>query len=195
MYLAFSGSYSVVPRPLCHQQNRQRNLRPRRHWPPNSTCRATPVSPAEEVEVRALQPEEEVRWKAAIQELEAAGFGSEDAEGLLRRAFGWLHSSYWRTDKVQEAPPDGQVKAVLAFLGEQGLTGGDALTIIRKFPEVLAISVPDGLQANIDKLEKDWKLKGPAIAGVLKRQPRVLGYCVDCLGDCIGECDRCWVRF
>ena len=51
------------------------------------------------------------------------------------------------------------------------------------------------LQANIAKLEKEWKIKGPAVAGVLKRQPRVLGYSVDCLGDCIGECDRCWVRF
>lgn len=33
------------------------------------------------------------------------------------------------------------------------------------------------------------------IKGVLLRRPEVLGYNIDCLGDCAGECNRCWVRF
>ena len=51
------------------------------------------------------------------------------------------------------------------------------------------------LKANLALLEKQWRMTGAAAAGAVKRTPRILGNTVDCEGDCIGECDRCWVRF
>lgn len=85
-----------------------------------------------------LSAEEEAEWKAAIQQLESLGLAREDAEGSLRKAFGWVHSTYWRKDKVQEAPGSGQVEAVLSFLTDLGLSPSDSLAILGKFPEVLA---------------------------------------------------------
>jgi len=40
-----------------------------------------------------------------------------------------------------------------------------------------------------------WKMGPSVVAGAVKRRPEALGFNVDCLGDCIGECNRCWVRF
>eukprot|EP00873_Tetraselmis_striata_P011066 jgi/Tetstr1/431330/TSEL_021021.t1 len=50
-------------------------------------------------------------------------------------------------------------------------------------------------EANVTELEKTWKIKGPTLSATLKRRPEILGYNVDCLGNCLGECNRCWVRF
>lgn len=44
-------------------------------------------------------------------------------------------------------------------------------------------------------LEGQWKMKGTVLKNCVKRKPVILGYNVDCQGDCIGECNRCWVRF
>ena len=51
------------------------------------------------------------------------------------------------------------------------------------------------LQGNVEKLKKDWKMTDKVIPNVVKRQPAVLGYNVDCEGNCQGDCNRCWVRF
>jgi hypothetical protein len=44
-------------------------------------------------------------------------------------------------------------------------------------------------------LERTYKLAGPTLAAVLERKPNVLGNSLDCAGDCVGECNRCWARF
>ena len=41
------------------------------------------------------------------------------------------------------------------------------------------------LRANVAKLAKEWKIQGPAAKGCVKRTPRLLGYTIDCSGDCI----------
>lgn len=84
------------------------------------------------------------------------------------------------------------------------LTDGDGLAmdgemaaaVVASFPECLALD-GDGaaVRAAVAKLASDWKMVGPTAARAIARTPRVLGYTVDCAGDCIGECDRCWVRF
>lgn len=53
----------------------------------------------------------------------------------------------------------------------------------------------DALTANVAKLQRDWKLEGQVLARAVARQPAVLGYTIDCMGDCAGECNRCWARF
>lgn len=51
------------------------------------------------------------------------------------------------------------------------------------------------LGGNIKKLQAEWKLEGQVLRGAVLRNPALLGYNVDCLGDCSGDCNRCWVRF
>ena len=66
---------------------------------------------------------------------------------------------------------------------------------VKSFPEILALPVEEQLQSNVEKLKKDWKMTDKVIPNVIKRQPAVLGYNVDCEGNCQGDCNRCWVRF
>ena len=66
---------------------------------------------------------------------------------------------------------------------------------VKSFPEVMALPVEEQLQHNVEKLKKDWKMTDKVIPNVIKRQPAVLGYNVDCEGNCQGDCNRCWVRF
>lgn len=66
---------------------------------------------------------------------------------------------------------------------------------VKAFPEVLGCAVDSQLQGNVAQLQKEWKLEGDVLRGAVLRNPPLLGYNVDCLGDCAGECNRCWVRF
>jgi len=68
-------------------------------------------------------------------------------------------------------------------------------TVLTKFPEVLALDVASQLQKNVDTLQSQWFVRGLALKKLLRTQPQVLGYNVDCGGDCQGDCNRCWVRF
>lgn len=45
--------------------------------------------------------------------------------------------------------------------------------VVKKFPEVTACSIEERLKENMAKLERDWKIKGPTAANVIKRQPQV----------------------
>lgn len=66
---------------------------------------------------------------------------------------------------------------------------------MKLFPEVLGCNVQQQLQGNVDKLQRDWKLQGSVLTNAVLRNPSLLGYNVDCEGNCVGECNRCWVRF
>ncbi len=43
---------------------------------------------------------------------------------------------------------------------------------IKRFPEVIACGVEERLKENMATLERDWKIKGPTAANVIKRQPQ-----------------------
>ncbi len=67
--------------------------------------------------------------------------------------------------------------------------------MLKKFPEVIRMPV-DRMRANVDFIQKTYPvLKGSVLLASLTEQPAALGYDVDCGGDCLSECDRCWVRF
>nr|XP_020188989.1 uncharacterized protein LOC109774654 [Aegilops tauschii subsp. strangulata] len=51
------------------------------------------------------------------------------------------------------------------------------------------------VKLNVGKLDSDWGINGKTLRSVLLRNPKVLGYNVDCRGDCAAQCTRCWVRF
>jgi hypothetical protein len=75
------------------------------------------------------------------------------------------------------------------------LVGVQVSKAVKAFPEVLGCHVDSQLSGNVAKLQKEWKLEGDVLRGAVLRNPSILGYNVDCLGDCAGECNRCWVRF
>ena len=51
------------------------------------------------------------------------------------------------------------------------------------------------MQPSMTKLEKEFRLSGDVLKAAVLRKPAVLGCNVDCSGDCIAECNRCWARF
>lgn len=126
------------------------------------------------------------------------------SDELLTTAFGWGRSTYWR-GSVEEATPDpAAVRSSLSFLlaadaaatdaaaaapssnqHDLSLSRAEALAVLRSFPETLNLDAEEQLRGNVAKLAKEWKIQGPAAAGCVKRTPRLLGYTVDCAGDCI----------
>jgi hypothetical protein len=96
----------------------------------------------------------------------------------------------------EEVPSSEQIDKVTCFLRSKcGLGVHDVPKLAADFPQVFGCKVEAQLQQAVDVLEKDWKITGKSLTGTLKRKPRALGCNVDCGGDCIGQCDRCWVRF
>lgn len=51
------------------------------------------------------------------------------------------------------------------------------------------------MQSNVDKLTTTWHMKGAVLQRAILRKPRVLGSIVDCKGDCLGLCSRCFAQF
>lgn len=96
-----------------------------------------------------------------------------------------------------EQPPSlEQMLAVLSFLQEDlGMDQAQVGKAVKFFPEVLGCSVDSQLRGNVQKLQREWKLQGDVLRKAVLRNPGLLGYNVDCMGDCAGECNRCWVRF
>jgi hypothetical protein len=138
----------------------------------------------------------------------------------VARAFGWGGQAYWRHAVVCAAPDRARVERALAFLCDQpvaaaaaddegdssgsssnlsgplGLSASEAASAIKAFPELLYMDADTRLGANAAQLRGQWRLAdGPALRGAVTRNPRVLGYDVDCQGSCVGDCHRCWARF
>lgn len=134
-------------------------------------------------------------WAAAAAMLRAElGASDAEAETMLRRAHGWGYQAYWRREKDCEAPDAAALPERLAVLRAAVGGGDDALrALVAAFPEALGLEaalVRDSVVV-LDKLS----IRGDALHGLLHRKPQVLGNNVDCSGDCIGSCARCWVRF
>ena len=94
----------------------------------------------------------------------------------------------------QPAQPE-QVESVLQFLAGLGMGEEEVARVVRAFPEVVGCPVEPQLQACLRKLEKQWRMSGDVAARAILRKPNLLGYTIDCVGDCVGECQRCWARF
>ncbi|GIL78283.1 hypothetical protein Vretimale_7643 [Volvox reticuliferus] len=154
-------------------------------------------SSATEAVSRQLSQEEESTWKASCDVLASSlGLDADESSQLVARAFGWTTQAFWRQEKVEELPTPTQVENALEVLQvDLAMTSEEAARVVRLFPELLACDVEGRLRANIAQLGSLWRLKGPTLTKAVIRQPAVLGYSVDCSGDCIGECNRCWARF
>jgi mTERF len=134
-------------------------------------------------------------WEESRQILSNFNFSTEESDKMLKKAFGWVNSPYWSEEREKETPKVQTISQILEYLTSLGLSDEDLQKLLKKFPEVLGCSLHKEIKLNVGLLEKDWGISGKTLRSLLLRNPKVLGYNVDCKGDCIAKCTRCWVRF
>lgn len=139
--------------------------------------------------------EEKKTWEACKQAVSAYGFSDEEADNILGSAFGQVHSPYWGEERKKTFPKLETIEEAVNFLRTLSLSDDDLSKVLKKFPEVLGCNLEQEMKTNVEILEKQWGVKGKSLRNLLLRNPRVLGYNVDCKGDCIAQCTRCWARF
>ena len=64
---------------------------------------------AEEAAGTALTGADLKQWQRCEEQLKELGFEEEEANKLLRKAFGWAGQAFWRKSKVREVPSEEQV--------------------------------------------------------------------------------------
>lgn len=50
-------------------------------------------------------------WAPSLEKVRGLGFEDEEAEKIVRKAFGWAGQAYWRKSKVKESPNAEQVSS------------------------------------------------------------------------------------
>lgn len=153
------------------------------------------IRSSDQAQVTILEDDEKRIWEESKQILSGLNFSADEADRMLKKAFGWVHSPYWSEERKTEVPKIGIVNEILDYIRSLGLSDEDLHKLLKKFPEVLGCSLDNEVKANVGTLEKEWGIKGKALRNLLLRNPKVLGYNVDCRGDCMAKCTRCWVRF
>ncbi|XVF29986.1 hypothetical protein REPUB_Repub16aG0018600 [Reevesia pubescens] len=148
-----------------------------------------------QIDNSALSNEDRKTWEACRQAFSAFNFSTEEEDKILGKAFGHVHSPYWGEERKKEVPKFEIVNEILDYLRSLSLSDNDLYKLLKKFPEVLGCNVEYELRTNVQILEKEWGIKGKSLKNLLLRNPKVLGYNVDCKGDCMAQCTRCWVRF
>ncbi|KAK1313251.1 hypothetical protein QJS10_CPA06g01025 [Acorus calamus] len=139
--------------------------------------------------------EEKATWEECKKSLSALEFEGEEADVILSKAYGWVHSPYWGEERTKQVPRNESVNEILNYIRNLGLSNEDLHKVLKKFPEVLGCDLEEELKVNVGLLQSEWGIKGKQLRSLLLRNPKVLGYNVDCKGDCIAKCTRCWVRF
>ncbi|XP_021896047.1 uncharacterized protein LOC110813283 [Carica papaya] len=157
---------------------------------PNVLCHSTV-----QVESKTLSDEDGETWEACKEALASLSFSTEERDKILRKAFGYVHSPYWSEERKKEVPKVEIINEILDYLRSLSLSDDDLYKLLKKFPEVLGCSLEHEMKMNVQILEKDWGIEGKSLRNLLLRNPKVLGYNVDCKGDCMAKCTRCWVRF
>ena len=131
----------------------------------------------------------------------SAGPPEAAADAAVAKAFGWgrLSQRFWRGDRVEEQPSLARAQGSLEFLRAEPLNMSDSeiAQVLKKFPEALNLDVGERMAANMAYLQKEYPAfkKGVMLKNAVLEQPAILGFSVDCGGDCMSECNRCWARF
>ncbi|KAK3145527.1 hypothetical protein QOZ80_3BG0254030 [Eleusine coracana subsp. coracana] len=150
---------------------------------------------ADQAQASVVETDEVEICEECKQMLTSLNFSSEDANKMLKKAFGWIHSPYWSEERKKEVPNAETVSGVLNYIRNLGLSDEDLHKVLKKFPEVLGCDLDSEVKLNVSKLDSDWGINGKSLRSLLLRNPKVLGYNIDCRGDCMAQCTRCWVRF
>ncbi|PIN23342.1 hypothetical protein CDL12_03927 [Handroanthus impetiginosus] len=160
-----------------------------------TACRNWELHSTAQVQDAVLSDDDEKTWDSCRQALSAYGFANNEQDKILGKAFGQIHSPYWGEERKKEVPKFEIVSEILSYLKDLSLTDDDLSKLLKKFPEVLGCSLENELKPNVQILEKEWGIKGKTLRNLLLRNPKVLGYNIDCKGDCMAQCTRCWARF
>ncbi|KAK9109840.1 hypothetical protein Sjap_017900 [Stephania japonica] len=176
-------------------QNVRTNVIARRTWTSVSSSKKWELHSTAQSQVLTLTDKEREMWEASREALSAFEFSIDEKDKILAKSFGYVHSPYWSEERPKEVPRHETVKEKLNFLQSLGLSDDDLYKILKKFPEVLGCNLDEEMKNNVQILEKDWGIEGKTLRNLLLRNPKVLGYNVDCKGDCMAKCTRCWVRF
>ncbi|KAL1295313.1 hypothetical protein HN51_056202 [Arachis hypogaea] len=168
---------------------------PKATWASNVSMKHRILHSTAQIENIITSDEDQSMWEASRQALSAFNFSDEEKDKILGKAFGLVHSPYWGEERKTEVPKYETVNAVLDYLRSLNLSEDDMFKLLKKFPEVLGCKLEEELKANIKILDEQWGIKGKSLRNLLLRNPKVLGYNVDCKGDCMAQCTRCWVRF
>ncbi|XP_071925500.1 uncharacterized protein [Coffea arabica] len=182
-YIAVNFPNNVLPNVI---RRPWKFVPPSRKWELHSTAQTKST---------VLSDEEKKSWDACRQALSTFEFTVEEEDKILGKAFGHIHSPYWSEERKMEVPRFDVVSEILSYLRSLNLADDDLSKLLKKFPEVLGCSLEDELKNNVKVLENEWGIEGKTLKNLLMRNPRVLGYNVDCKGDCMAKCTRCWVRF
>uniref|UniRef100_A0A0A9D8U8 Uncharacterized protein n=1 Tax=Arundo donax TaxID=35708 RepID=A0A0A9D8U8_ARUDO len=87
--------------------------------------------------------------------LTSLNFFNEDADKMLKKAFGWIHSPYWSEERKKEVPNAEVVSGVLNYIRSLGLSDDDLHKLLKKFPEVLGCDLDSEVKLNVSKLDSD----------------------------------------
>ncbi|KAL2893596.1 Transcription termination factor MTERF4 chloroplastic [Bienertia sinuspersici] len=142
-----------------------------------------------------LSNEDTEKWASCREALSVFDFSIEEQDKMLGKAFGQVRSPYWGEERKAEVPNYEIVNEILEYLRSLSLSDEDLSKLLKKFPEVLGCSLENELKNNVQILENQWGITGKPLRNLLLRNPKVLGYNVDCKGDCVAQCTRCWARF
>ncbi|XP_057986598.1 uncharacterized protein LOC110646404 [Hevea brasiliensis] len=164
-------------------------------WTSHFLCKKWIIHSSAQIGNLTLSDGDKKTWETCREALSAFEFSLKEKDKILGKAFGHVHSPYWGEERKQEVPKFEIVSDILDYLRGLGLSDDDLYKLVKKFPEVLGCSLEHDLRTNVQILEKDWGIKGKSLRNLLLRNPKVLGYNVDCKGDCMAQCTRCWVRF
>lgn len=188
-FCSYSDSASVATSKLLIK-SKVRNSAPTRFVSSSQELHSTAPS-----QNAVVTDEDENTWESCKRAIVSFGFSDMEVEKILGKAYGRIHSPYWGEERNKESPRFEVVNGILNYLKDLGLTDEDLGKLLKKFPEVLGCSLENELKTNVHILEKEWGIKGKPLRNLLLRNPKVLGYNVDCKGDCMAQCTRCWVRF
>jgi hypothetical protein len=159
------------------------------------SCKATSTTKNKRTFSRdELTDEERQKWEPASGLLEGLGFSAEESDKILAKAFGWVDSPYWSETTLQTVPEVDAVSSKVDFMKGLGFAEDELTPVLKKFPELFGCR-ETLMTHNLGVLDKEWGIKGNKLKSLIKRNPHVLGYTVDCKGDCMAQCTRCWVRF
>ncbi|XP_052188518.1 uncharacterized protein LOC127798913 isoform X2 [Diospyros lotus] len=164
-------------------------------WPLPLSCRTWELHSTAQTNNLVLSNEERPTWEACKQALSVFKFSADEEDKILGKAFGHVHSPYWGEERKKEVPTLELVNETLDYLRSLTLSDDDISKLLKKFPEVLGCSLEDELRTNVQILVEKWGIEGKPLRNLLLRNPKPLGYNVDCKGDCMAQCTRCWARF
>lgn len=164
-------------------------------WTSNHSTDYWVLRSTTQIENTITSNEDRSMWEACRQALSTFNFSDEEKDKILGKAFGLIHSPYWGEDRTKEVPKFEAVNATLDYLRSLNLSDDDLSKLLKKFPEVLGCNLEEELKANTKILKEQWGIEGKSLRNLLLRNPKVLGYNIDCKGDCMAQCTRCWVRF